>query len=299
MRFVAAGVVVVGVVCGAQDVPAPPERTGAAIASTAGDEVRAMFATAGVQPRRLLLLGTFHFKDAGLDTYKPQHSFDALSERRQAEISDLLDRLDRFDADVVCVERKRSVQDQIDEQFAAYLGGTYDLPANEIYQVGFRLAEREGLAGVVTVDAEARWLEPRQDIEAWAEENGQTKRLENPYMAAAFGYMRSVDERIDAWPLIDSLLAMNSEPILRGSHGLYLTGSFSAGNGSEYPGADGFVSAWHNRNLRIFQNILNSTEPGDDVVVVIGAGHVPLLRFMAQCSPEFELVDVFEVLGAE
>jgi hypothetical protein len=35
---------------------------------------------------KLLILGTFHFDDGGLDDYKPKHALDVLSEDRQQEI---------------------------------------------------------------------------------------------------------------------------------------------------------------------------------------------------------------------
>jgi len=86
---------------------------------------------------------------------------------------------------------------------------------------------------------------------------------------------------------------------MQASHAFSITERFAVGDGEAYPGVDGFVTTWHNRNLRIFQNILNASKPGDDMVVIIGAGHVPLLRRMVQCSPDFELVEVVEVLGEE
>lgn len=45
---------------------------------------------------QLLVLGTFHFKDAGLDGYKPKLDVDILSAERQQEIADVLDRLAAF-----------------------------------------------------------------------------------------------------------------------------------------------------------------------------------------------------------
>ncbi len=277
----------------------PPARTAEAINAEASETVAAVYEAAGIKPRRLLLLGTFHFKDAGLDEYKPQHQFDALSERRQKEIAEVIDRLDGFDADVVCVEARPDRQGDLDQRFRAFGSGEWELPANEIYQLGFRLAQREGLEGVQAIDAPMRWLEPRTDIEQWARDHGQEAKLAQPLARAAYPYMVAADKQIDAWHLIDSLLSRNAAPKLEASHGGYLSGDFAVGDGTSYPGADGFVTTWHNRNLRIFQNIINATEPGDDVVVIIGAGHVPLLRHMAQCSADFELVEVVEVLGDE
>jgi len=51
-------------------------------AQVAEATVAELYEAADIQPRRILLLGTFHFKDTGLDADKPWHEFDALSERR-------------------------------------------------------------------------------------------------------------------------------------------------------------------------------------------------------------------------
>ena len=53
---------------------------------------------------------------------------------------------------------------------------------------------------------------------------------------------------------------------------------------------------WYNRNLRIFANIVRVTEPGDRLLLVIGAGHVPILKQAADSSPEYRLVEVRSVL---
>ena len=288
---------VIGTLSQQAQVADPPPRTAEAVNARAEATVEAVYEAAGIEPRRILLLGTFHFQDAGLDEYKPQHGFDALSERRQAEIAEVIDRLDGFDANVVCVERRPDTQDALDQRYKAYRASEWALPANEVYQLGFRLAEREGLDGVAAVDAPMRWLEPRSDVERWARENDQEEKLASPLRRAAYPALVQSDREVDAWHLIDTLLSRNAAPRLEASHGGYITERFAVGDGRTYPGVDGFVTTWHNRNLRIFQNILNASEPGDNVVVIIGAGHVPLIRHMAQCSPDFELVEVVEVLG--
>jgi len=53
------------------------------------------------------------------------------------------------------------------------------------------------------------------------------------------------------------------------------------------------VSNWYKRNLRIFANINRITEPGKDrILVIIGAGHLKLLKGFAEDAPYFDEVDV-------
>ena len=72
---------------------------------------------------------------------------------------------------------------------------------------------------------------------------------------------------------------------------------FEVGGAGDYMGAD-WRTGWYNRNLRIFSNLLRvRTSRADRILVIMGAGHIPLLLQMAQNAPEFELVPALSVLG--
>jgi hypothetical protein len=89
----------------------------------------------------------------------------------------------------------------------------------------------------------------------------------------------------------------NTEQALQESHGLYLTGWFKIGSGHAYPGVD-WVTAWYNRNLRIFANLQRITSSsGDRILVIFGAGHIPILRHCVLALPEYNLVEVSEYLA--
>lgn len=260
-------------------------------------DVQRVFRAAGVEPRRVMLLGTFHFKDAGLDAYKPTHQFDALSERRQKEIAEVVERLAAFKPDRVCVEFPYTRQDAVDKGFEAYVAGERADRPNEIYQIGMRLAQKLGHETVYAIDADGRWYEPRVDIMAYAREHGQEAMLRSPLDGPVGEYLAERDRAIDDNHLRETFLYMNSRPMITASHGIYLVNTFGVGEGEEYPGVDGFVSQWYNRNLKIFQNIRRISEPGESVLVVIGAGHLPIIRHAAESSPEFEVVEVAEYLA--
>src|SRR5690606_25934456 len=66
-------------------------------------------------------------------------------------------------------------------------------------------------------------------------------------------------------------------------------------DGSDYAGAD-MTGNWYHRNIRIYANILRSCEPGDRLLLLIGAGHIaPLLHFF-ETSGEFVVDDVLPYL---
>ncbi len=105
------------------------------------------------------------------------------------------------------------------------------------------------------------------------------------------------DKRKTERTLRETLLAMNAEAALLRSHGHYLVDRFKVGGGEDYPGPDR-ITAWFNRNLRIFANLQRITErPKERILLVIGGGHVPILRHCVQASPEYELAEVATYLG--
>src|SRR5205823_2596516 len=93
--------------------------------------------------------------------------------------------------------------------------------------------------------------------------------------------------------LIEFFRYLNSPDRVRVGHGHYLTGTFHAGRGDDYLGPDNLAGWWYDRNLRIFENITRLMQsPGDRVLVLIGAGHLPILLQAAQSSPEIEWIDL-------
>jgi hypothetical protein len=246
---------------------------------------------------QLLLLGTFHFKDAGLDNYKPKYDVDVLSAERQREIGEILDRLEAFAPTKIALEIDRDEQDWLDERYAQYLAGEFELKSNEIYQLGFRLGERLGQERLYAVDADARHYEPRIDRGEWVKQHDQEWVDDHSWHERYDELYTWEDELKTKVPLSDYLVFLNSPERVALGHGHYLVGTFKAGDGTEYPGADHLTGWWYNRNLRIFSSILQLAREADDrVLVIIGAGHVPILQHAAQSAPDVELVAVSDVL---
>ena len=54
---------------------------------------------------------------------------------------------------------------------------------------------------------------------------------------------------------------------------------------------------WYSRNLRIYRNIL-ATQPAanDRILVIFGNGHMSILRHVFESTPEFDLVELRDLL---
>ena len=245
---------------------------------------------------QLLILGTFHFKDAGLDSYKPEVDVDILSEKRQAELGKILDQLEDFAPTKILVEVKPERQAEFDERFGKYVAGEFELGSNEIYQVGFRLARRLGHRRLYAVDSSGRRYEDLPDSEEYAKKHGQSFPIADRWNVRYMAAYKVEDHAKAKRTLTEHLLLLNSEEQLSFSHGHYVLSDLALGTDGEYPAADSLTGWWYNRNLRIYSNILRVMEPRDRLFLLIGAGHVPIIRHAAQASPEIDLIDLAEVL---
>ncbi|MCB9879006.1 MAG: hypothetical protein H6835_15535 [Planctomycetes bacterium] len=253
-------------------------------------------AAAAQAPVEVVLLGTFHFDDQGLDEYQPQHHFDALEAKRQQQIEAVVAALAKWQPDLICVERRPNAQPQVDADYRRYRDGELRDRRGELAQLAYRLAAQLGHERVHAIDADGRALEPRVDPVQWAVERGVQRSLATPLLQAGARYTRDRDRFIDREDLSTILRFFNHERVLEASHAVYLVGKFRAADGEQFPGPDGFVSQWHNRNLRIFSNLCRVAKPGQRVLVLFGVGHMPILRQCVVSSPEFRLVEVADVI---
>jgi hypothetical protein len=260
------------------------------------------FLDATAPKAELLFLGVFHFDDKGLDTYKPKFKLDVLSSERQREIEEVVEQLAAFRPTVVAVEALPSEQARLDSAYASYQSGDHRLGTNEIYQLGFRLAKRAHLQRVTAADAESRSYMTEAEAMARVKSLGLNidsvmRAIQSDPWSLRYQRLYAYDDSIKTVrPLAEHLRYINSAERLRLAHGAYVVGSFKLGPNADYLGVDD-ATQWYNRNLRIFSNLQSmSSGPSDRIVVIIGAGHVPILRFLAQSSPEFRLREPAEFL---
>ncbi len=248
----------------------------------------------GQDRAELLVLGVVHFSNPGRDSINFEID-DILSAKRQAEISALVDELAEFKPTHIAVEVLSRQQDDLDERYARYRAGEYELTRDESDQIGLRLAAKLGHDQVYAVD----WNDnPPGDIEAdydwhsYGLANGfeaTIDQITDPEAAKKF-YFELGSQTVSAW-----LKQLNNPDALEASHRVYFDIAM-IGQGEELLGAN-WVGTWYARNLKIFSRLVKMTEsPKDRVLVIYGQGHAYLLRQFAREYEAFSLVDVDSVL---
>ncbi len=222
-------------------------------------------------PAKVMLLGLFHFDNPGLDAvkYTPR---DVMQANEQKYLVALSERLARFAPTKVLLEYPSARDAVINERYTEYVAGKYELPRNEIYQLGFRVAKLAGLKTVNGFDAET----PPFDAALWgylSSEPALEKRLND--MIAAESAREESNHR--TMSLKQILASSNSPREDLHNKGFYMTLNDVAASKGLFHGADASANWWH-RNLRMYALVQMHAQPGERVLVIAGSGHTAILR---------------------
>ena len=242
----------------------------------------------------IMLVGTVHLDNPGRDVNNPQVP-DVLTEQKQRELDALRDSLAQFQPTKMAIEVRKRHQPAIDSLYRAFRAGQMDTSfavgdfvsvRSEQYQLGFRLAKRLNHERIWAVD---HFIPMRF---------GRVQSFAKKKDPALLRYLKAFSDG----PLmtdIDSLL--QTESLLDLYQFLNRPGTVdrfrapnvriaAAAEDTSYVGAD-VIAEYHKRNLRIFANIAAIAEPGDRVIAIFGAGHMPYLRPLVRASPRMTLVE--------
>ncbi len=228
-----------------------------------------------------MLVGTFHLANNNRDLLNLPIE-DVLAPNRQSEIDQLIESLANWQPTKIVLEWNRADQARLDQRYNDFLSGEFQLTANERDQIGLRLAKKLGLQRVYAVDwnENAPGDDAAYDFLSWAKSNGADDRLK-AFLAEGQKRLDHQAEVMHHQSITEWYRDLNSPEARELDHRQYFEIA-TFGDNKENPGA-AWVGAWYARNLRIFNNIRELSDPGDRVLVLYGAGHIYLLdRFLRE-----------------
>ena len=249
---------------------------------------------AAQNPRaQVMVLGVAHLVSRR-DVHNSTFQDSPLSRKRQLEIEQVVKRLARFHPTKVLVESPFD-NPVLKKKYRDYLGARFALPANEIYQFGFRLAARAGNKAIYPVDTDGPTLiddgtPAGKRINAFLK--AHFTEISDPPFDALLARENAL-ERHGSY--LDLLRYLNTDAAIRANASSYSVMD-GMGRGSDYAGS-AYVSQWYARNCYIFSNILSVTRPGDRVVVIMGQGHEYLLREFVRLNPALIAIDPLTYLN--
>jgi hypothetical protein len=268
----------------------------------------------------IMLLGMYHFNNPGRDTYNTEVD-DYGSEKRQKEMKEVVDLLEKYQPTKILVELTPKEQSKIDSLYKLYLNNAISLKdiqggINEVYQIGFRLGKQLDGIDIIAIDHRGNWLAPYADFIA------DTLEFED-YLKHSASYAKSVKEKNDLFSessIRENLVYLNEREQILDNHNYYnnvaikikdtanVLFTYQEGeeeiNGLPYQmrsfdfnniGVE-LVAEWYKRNLFIYRNILENSAENERVLVMIGSGHVFYLNQLLDNNSEFNVVSPNEFL---
>ncbi|HZU50337.1 MAG TPA: DUF5694 domain-containing protein [Sphingomicrobium sp.] len=248
----------------------------------------------GPRMPQLLILGSPHLANHNRDIANIDVE-DVRERERQREIEAVVAGLASFHPTRIAVEWAADQQARLDERYNDYRAGTYRLSADEVDQIGLRLAARLHLERVYAIDwnRDAPGKDVDYDFIAWADAHGRGAAWRDLQQHAQ---ERAAEEsKLMRCTSISAWYRRLNTPAYRRSDQRFYYAIATFGDQAENPGA-AWVGAWYARNLRILDNLRSIAQAGDRILVVYGAGHGFLLDQQARESGVFEVADTLHYL---
>ncbi|QTD40106.1 DUF5694 domain-containing protein [Sporosarcina sp. Te-1] len=221
---------------------------------------------------KVMVVGMFHMGETP-DQYKVEVD-NLLSEKRQREIGEVVERLGAFKPTKVAVELEKKHNEWLNDKYKSYLEGTYELEVNEIDQIGFRLAKEADQPEIYAID----WMEQGSCRKDFGEVYEWAKEYQPELFQDLFGWLEEspVTRGFGSKSVLEMLQEINEEELNRQIHQTYLNMS-RLKTEEEYVGMD-WLNWWYERNLILYSNLLDLASASDErILFLVGGSHVEIV----------------------
>ncbi|MEO6970210.1 MAG: DUF5694 domain-containing protein [Chthoniobacterales bacterium] len=259
-------------------------------AALAGTHLAAQTPVPPPPPIQVMVLGTYHFGNPGLDLHNMKVD-SVLTPARQAELEDVAARLAKFNPTKIATEALSDRADFGVNKFAEFTLQKLTTNPDERVQIAFRLARRLDLKTVYGIDEQSDTIDyfPFDKVETYARTHGQTAALAR-LQDGVEQMVKQMEAAQKSKPIRLMLADQNEPATIQSGHENFYYGLLTFGDQKAQPGAE-LNAGWYQRNAKIFSKLAQIARPGDRVLVVFGSGHSFWLRHFVQNTPGFELVE--------
>lgn len=243
---------------------------------------------AQTKKKQILLFGSFHFENPGLDVAKV-NTFDVMTDKSQKELENITDKIKKFGPDKIFVEWNYQKQAKLDQFFAKNTDSLLKNDSDERVQVALRSAKKLGLKKLYAID----YNETDFPYDSLVKEMKTANQFDliKTNEETMKHYQTDFNSKITKYSLTQLLLDVNKPDL-----SWYLQTAIKGGKTDNFVGAF-LVSEWYRRNLYMYALITKLTESKDDkIMVLLGAGHTEIIREFVEHNHDFEIVELATVL---
>ena len=241
---------------------------------------------------KVALLGVFHFGGSSGDLAS-MHMVDPFGERRQNDIKELVTKLKAYQPTKILVEYPKKKNAVLKNRYSNYLAGKDTLKVNEIYQVGFRLAEQLKHDELYSIDHKldlpfeqiVEYCQRQNKMEAF---DAFVKRIQN--------YVQEDNEKLNRMSISEYLAYVNSDPVDQVTNDLYIRETLVFGD-STYEAGARVAATWWERNFIMLKNIAETIDNEDErILVIVGAAHRAVLKDLVIDRSDMDYVEIGDYL---
>ena len=246
-------------------------------------------------PVEVMILGTYHFGNPGLDLHNMKAD-NVLTPERQGELAELAARLAKFKPTKIAVEASSTQPDYRTKSYQEFTPEKLNTDPDERVQIGYRLAHQLGQKTIYGIDEQSDTIDyfPFDKVQSYAKSHDQSATLDR-IQAEVEKQMKAQEAAQKTTPIRLLLAKMNEPTEIRANHDAFYYGLLALGDVKEQPGAE-LNAAWYLRNAKIFAKLTQVAKPGDRILVIFGAGHAFWLRQLAENTPGFRVAEPNEFL---
>jgi hypothetical protein len=234
----------------------------------------------------VILFGVFHFANPGHDVVKTDQ-IDVMTDENQVYLEALADRIRKFNPTVVLLEFSPERDSEMQERFEQYVAGSYELPSNEVYQLGFRIAARSEADTIHGFDETSVHWKAEPLFEYLESKDTETGARMSSLIEEVSLDDQEAQDNLSLQALL--LRANDADQDALNRYMYVLTNH--VGDGENFVGADATASWWH-RNFRMYALVQRHAQPGERVLAIGGSGHVAILRQLLADDRDREAVDI-------
>lgn len=267
-----------------------------------------MFAQTTKNPTEILVIGTYHFNNPGLDVAKYK-VLDIMDEKPQKQLDEISTAIAKFRPTKIFTEWELKNQLALDTLYNKYLEGVYSdyvekkypkrkfYTHNEIVQLAFRTAKKSNLKKVHAIDFQGTSF----DFDSVMKFTDSI-RLPN-FKKDAMADIKGIETKSNALfaqnDLLKCLYYYNSKELREVDIPWYVGKINDSDKLGTYVGAF-LASEWYRRNLYMLANIQKQTEAGDKrIMVLAGASHITMFLDLLKHDANYKIVELKEVMNAK
>lgn len=242
---------------------------------------------------KVMVLGTYHFRQ--------EQNYDELSPENQRQIQRILTALAAFQPTKVVVEWEPSRSEKVNQAYQSFLQGEFkiDTLPNEVFQLGFRMAQKMGHDSIYLFDNKTPYIGSLEGFtfESFGEyANQHDEGFFDRYESLIGDRYRYNKELIESQNLYDNLLLRNSLEAGQVNAERMHMYELRVGIQKNWMGPD-WLGRFYQRNIRMMANVLQFADTGKDrILIIVGENHKWILDDLFDYTPDFQVVSSYDYL---